>query len=202
VDVSGAFFRSIEFQQTGYYVYRLNVASFGAFPRYAEFLRHTQRVGRGVIVGQTGWQQTLQENQERLLQEWVQSSAFVALCGGNRSSSEYVDILLTNSRITATPEYRNSLIADLDARRKTQADVLREIIEHEEFKRMETSRAFVLMQYFGYLRRNPDDPPDTDFAGYNSWLAKLDSFGGDFRRAEMVKAFISSTEYRRRFGTP
>jgi hypothetical protein len=67
---------------------------------------------------------------------------------------------------------------------------------------METSRAFVLMQYFGYLRRNPDDPPDSDFAGYDFWLAKLNSFGGDFRRAEMVKAFISSTEYRRRFGTP
>ena len=202
VDVSGAFFNSIEFQQTGFYVYRLNVASFGAFPRYAEFLGHTQRAGQGVIVGQTGWQQRLQENKERLLQEWAQSSAFIALCGGNRSSSEYVDILLTNSRITATPEYRNSLIADLDARRKTQADVLREIVEHEEFKRMETGRAFVLMQYFGYLRRNPDDPPDTNLDGYNFWLAKLNQFGGDYRRAEMVKAFINSTEYRRRFGTP
>jgi Tol biopolymer transport system component len=202
VDVSGAFFNSIEFQQTGFLVHRLNVASFGALPRFAEFLGYTQRVGQGLIVGQTGWQQRLRENQDRLLQEWAQRAAFVALCGGTRSSSEYVDILLANTRIPATPEYRNSLIADLDAGRKTQADVLREIVEHEEFKRMETNRAFVLMQYFGYLRRNPDDPPDIDFAGYDFWLAKLNSFGGDYRRAEMVKAFISSTEYRRRFGTP
>jgi Tol biopolymer transport system component len=202
VDVSGAFFRSIEHQETGFFFHRLNVASFGAFPRYAVFQIFAQMVGQGVIVNQTGWQQRLQENRERLLQGWVRSSAFVTLCGGSRSGSEYVDILLTNSRIPSTPEYRNSLITDLDAGRKTQADVLREIVEHEEFKRMETSRAFVLMQYFGYLRRDPDDPPDADFSGYDFWLAKLNSFGGDHRRAEMVKAFISSTEYRRRFGTP
>jgi Tol biopolymer transport system component len=201
-DVSGAFFRSIEHQETGFYVYRLNVASFGIFPRFADYLGLAQRVGQGVVVGQTGWQQKLQENKERLLQEWAQSVAFIELCGGNRSSSEYVDILLANSHISATAEYRNSLIADLDAHRKTQADVLREIVEHTEFRRLETNRAFVLMQYFGYLRRNPDDPPDTNFDGYNFWLAKLDSFGGDFRRAEMVKAFINSTEYRKRFGTP
>jgi hypothetical protein len=56
------------------------------------------------------------------------------------------------------------------------------------------------MEYFGYLRRNPDDAPDSDFAGYNFWLSKLNQFGGDFARAEMVKAFIFSEEYGRRFG--
>jgi len=57
-----------------------------------------------------------------------------------------------------------------------------------------------LMQYFGYLRRNPNGGPDTDFNGYNFWLKKLDDNGGDFIRAEMVKAFINSVEYRARFG--
>ncbi len=62
--------------------------------------------------------------------------------------------------------------------------------------------AFVLMQYFGYLRRNPNDPPEPtlDFQGYNFWLNKLNQFNGDFRAAEMVKAFLVSTEYRQRFG--
>ena len=49
------------------------------------------------------------------------------------------------------------------------------------------------MEYFGYLRRDPDE------AGYQFWLAKLKQFGGDFVRAEMVKAFLSSDEYRARF---
>ena len=56
------------------------------------------------------------------------------------------------------------------------------------------------MQYFGYLRRNPGDPPDSDFTGYDFWLTKLNQFNGDFQKAEMVKAFISSGEYRQRFG--
>ena len=55
------------------------------------------------------------------------------------------------------------------------------------------------MQYFGYLRRDPDSAPDSNYTGYQFWLAKLDQFDGDFLQAEMVKAFIESTEYRQRF---
>jgi len=83
---------------------------------------------------------------------------------------------------------------------ETRAGVLREIAENDRFKAAELNRAFVLMEYFGYLRRDPDAAPNTDFSGYNFWLAKLNSFGGDFHAAEMVRAFIESTEYRKRFG--
>ena len=55
------------------------------------------------------------------------------------------------------------------------------------------------MQYFGYLRRNPNSAPDSDYTGYEFWLSKLNDSNGDFVKAEMVKAFISSTEYRERF---
>ena len=66
----------------------------------------------------------------------------------------------------------------------------------------ERNRAFVLMEYFGYLRRNPDAAPERDlnYAGWNFWLTKLNQFEGDFVRAEMVKAFINSDEYKNRFG--
>ena len=64
----------------------------------------------------------------------------------------------------------------------------------------ESNRAFVLMQYFGYLRRNPNDAPDGNFNGYNFWLDKLNQFNGDFLGAEMVRAFLVSDEYRHRFG--
>jgi hypothetical protein len=56
------------------------------------------------------------------------------------------------------------------------------------------------MEYFGYLRRNPTDPPDGNDNGYQFWLTKLNSFGGDFQKADMVKAFLVSGEYRQRFG--
>ena len=59
--------------------------------------------------------------------------------------------------------------------------------------------AFVLMQYFGYLRRDPNGGADRDFSGYNFWLTKLDTFNGNFQQAEMVRAFLVSREYRGRF---
>ena len=55
------------------------------------------------------------------------------------------------------------------------------------------------MQYIGYLRRNVNDPPDNNFDGYNFWLGKLNQFNGNFIQAEMVKAFIVSSEYLGRF---
>ena len=74
--------------------------------------------------------------------------------------------------------------------------------ENSTLAQQEFNRAFVLMQYFGYLRRNPNDPPEPtlDFQGYIFWLNKLNSFNGNFVQAEMVKAFLNSTEYRQRFG--
>jgi hypothetical protein len=81
-----------------------------------------------------------------------------------------------------------------------RAAVLRSVVENSQLRVAQFNRAFVLMQYFGYLRRNPNDPQDTDYTGYDSWLTKLNQFGGNFVNAEMVKAFISSGEYRQRLG--
>ena len=79
---------------------------------------------------------------------------------------------------------------------------MREIAENSQFREQEKNPAFVQMQYFGYLRRNPQDPPEEtlDLTGFNFWLRKLNDHGGDFHRAEMVKSFLVSGEYRRRFG--
>jgi hypothetical protein len=68
------------------------------------------------------------------------------------------------------------------------------VVEGATVKQAHKSPAFVLMEYFGYLRRDPDA------VGYNFWLDKLNSFNGNFVEAEMVKAFITSAEYRARFG--
>ena len=74
------------------------------------------------------------------------------------------------------------------------------VAENETLKELEKNKAFVLMQYFGYMRRNPDDPQDTDHTGYDFWLQKLNEHNGNFVSSEMVKAFIISGEYRNRFG--
>jgi hypothetical protein len=81
-----------------------------------------------------------------------------------------------------------------------RAQALRQIAEDQDLYNAEFNRAFVLAQYYGYLRRNPNDSPDSDYTGYEFWLTKLNQFNGDYIAAEMVKAFISSSEYRQRFG--
>jgi uncharacterized protein (TIGR03118 family) len=94
----------------------------------------------------------------------------------------------------AETAFRDALVAGLNGGTETRATVLRKIAESEELASNEFNRAFVTMQYFGYLRRDPDA------AGFNFWLNKLNAFNGNFVNAEMVKAFITSSEYRQRFG--
>jgi hypothetical protein len=78
--------------------------------------------------------------------------------------------------------------------------VVRAVAEDPDLLAAEGNQAFVLAQYFGYLRRNPNDLPDADYTGYDFWLGKLNQFNGNFVNAEMVKAFIVSGEYQGRFG--
>jgi hypothetical protein len=193
VNVSGAFFLSIEFLETGYFVYRLHKASFDSVPHLAPFLRDTQEVGRGVVVGQSGWEQRLEQNKQRLLAEWIERGDFKVKYDA-MTNEQYVDALNANTGNSLTPAERNNLVAGLNAGTMMRSAALRSVAENAEFTRRESSPAFVLMQYFGYLRRDPDS------RGYTFWLNKLNQFGGDFRRAEMVKAFITSGEYRSRFG--
>jgi uncharacterized protein (TIGR03118 family) len=94
----------------------------------------------------------------------------------------------------AATALRDELIDGLNSMTLTRATALRRVAEAEELRSRELNAAFVTMEYFGYLRRDPDT------AGFNFWLNKLNAFNGNFVDAEMVKAFISSLEYRQRFG--
>lgn len=207
IDTSAAFFLSIEFQTTGFLVYRLYKASLPetpqrprAIPRYREFIRDSQQIGQGVVVGNSGWQQVLETNTVNFTNDFVYRPEFLANYPATLTAAAYVDKLDAQAgRVLTFDEYfrlSNGLMAGLE----TRGSVLRKIAESQKLKDAQFSPAFVLMQYFGYLRRNPDDAPDNNFAGFDFWLAKMDQFGGDYRAAEMVKAFINSGEYRHRFG--
>jgi hypothetical protein len=108
--------------------------------------------------------------------------------------------LNTNAGGVLLPDERIQLINELSTGAKTRAQAVRTIAEDSDLVIAERNQAFVLMQYFGYLRRNPNDPQDSDYTGYDFWLTKLNQFAGNYISAEMVKAFISSDEYRHRFG--
>jgi hypothetical protein len=198
IDTSAAFFLAIEFQETGFLVHRFYRSAFNRLSRYREFVRDSQEIGRGVIVGQPGAEAQLEANKQYFADQLITRGEFTAIYGG-LTNEQYVDALNANTAGSLSASQRDALVAGLNASTETRATVLRKVADDLEFKAREFNPAFVLMQYFGYLRRNPDDPPDSNFAGYNFWLAKLDQFDGDFRKADMVKAFLLSIEYRSRF---
>jgi CSLREA domain-containing protein len=216
VNVSAAFFLSIEFQETGYLVYRDYKAAYGdaTSPNVAgtvpvirlnEFLADTQRIGRGLIVGQGDWQARLEANKSAYELEFVQRRRFTDAYPTTMTADEFVSKLDQNAGGVLSASEKSDLAASLgstpsDASKR--ASVLRAVAEDSDLHSKEFNRAFVLMEYFGYLRRNPDDAPEPtlNFAGWKFWLDKLNSFNGNFVQAEMVKAFLASDEYRHRFG--
>jgi hypothetical protein len=198
INVSAAFFLSLEFKDTGYFVYRIYKASLGRAPTFAEFALDAGQLGKNVIVGpDRAWVTILDGNKTTYTGAFLNRLEFQARYGG-LTNSQYVDKLFEIEGITPTAAERSALIDSLDNCSfaigcPTRATVLRQIVEHPAFERKIFNEAFVTMQYFGYLRRDPDD------AGFQFWLSKLNQFNGNFVEAEMVKAFISSDEYRRRF---
>ncbi len=213
VNVSAAFFLSIEFQETGYLVYRAFKAAFGdatspgvpgtvPVVRLNEFLLDTQRIGRGVVVNQGDWRTQLEANKNAYALEFVQRARFLAAFPTTMSATQFVDQLNTRAGFPLDAAERQALINELAAGNNSvaaRASVLRKVAEDPTLAEAERNRAFVLMQYFGYLRRNPNDPPDADYTGYDFWLGNLERFQGNFVQAELVKAFILSAEYRQRF---
>ncbi|HEX6183427.1 MAG TPA: Calx-beta domain-containing protein [Pyrinomonadaceae bacterium] len=309
INVSAAFFLSIEFQETGFLAYLTNKAAFGARPLFRQFERDVQNLQRGFVFGQSS-PAVLEANKRAYFDEFVTRPEFTSKFSA-MSNHQYVSTLLAENGMAPTvpnifvarlegqtpsppnttppgvfilrrdPNASNTTVrlslqlntlssaptavhingptpgggatvlhtlparefADLpltltneeinllnagqlsvDVHTQnnpnpelgaqlgpirfrvdvltealnnvtlTRAQVLRIIAESEELRRAELNAAFVQMEYFGYLRRDPDQ------AGFDFWLGKLNQFNGNYIEAEMVKAFISSAEYRQRFG--
>jgi Domain of unknown function (DUF4214) len=149
-------------------------------------------VGLNVVVGRTGWENQLETNKQAFVNVWVQRPTFVSAYGSLSDDAD-VDTLISHTGISFTTNERNALVSSLVNRTATRATVLRQIAEDPRFVSAKFNETFVMMEYFGYLRRDPD--PN----GFQFWLDKLNQFGGNFEKADMVKAFIVSGEYRDRF---
>jgi Calx-beta domain/Fibronectin type III domain len=223
INVSASFFLSIEFQQTGYLVERLYKAAYGnatgnsglngahtlpvPIVRFDEFLRDTQRIRQGVVVLQPGWEALLESNKQAYALEFVQTSRFITAFPTSLTPAQFVDQLNTRAgNVLSTSERTNAINLFGGAGNTTnttaRSQACRQVAEDNDLYNAEYNRAFVLAEYFGYLRRNPNDPPENtlDYTGFEFWLNKLNSANGNYINAEMVKAFLSSIEYRQRFG--
>jgi hypothetical protein len=158
-----------------------------------------------VVVGEGDWRARLDANKQAFAEAFVARSEFVLKYQTSMTPAQYADALYAHAVLTPTVEERSGTIAEFGSALDTsdmpaRARALRHIAESGTLHRRDVNRAYVLAQYFGYLRRNPDDAPDLNIDGYKFWLQKLNQFDGNYVNAEMVKAFLNSGEYRKRFG--
>jgi hypothetical protein len=218
---SGAFFLSPEFQYTGYFVLRMYQGALGRQPKLSEFLPDAQFVGNGIVVNGQLSAAKINQNRGDFAAQFVnctdaakyRCAEFKAIYDG-LTNQQFVDKLFETTGVNASAADRVPLVNGLNANpaTETRASVLQKIVDGtvvlgegnqqftttygQAFYEQQFTRAFVQLEYFGYMKRDPDE------AGYAFWLGKLNQFGGDFVAAEMVLAFISSPEYRARFGQP
>ncbi|MCM3873201.1 MAG: DUF4394 domain-containing protein, partial [Pyrinomonadaceae bacterium] len=207
VNVSAAFFLSIEFQKTGALVYLTHKAAVGtnspgAAPipvLYSQFEHDAQTIQQGLIFGQPNFDQVLEVNTLAFLADFVSRPQFEVAFPLTQTPAEFVDALIANTGVVFTAAEQLAAISEFfgastSADQTGRSRALRRIVSNSAFAAAEFNRTFVAMEYFGYLRRDPDAP------GFNFWLNKLNSFNGNFVDADMVKSFINSGEYRERFG--
>jgi CubicO group peptidase (beta-lactamase class C family) len=182
IEVSSAFFRSAEFQERGYFIYRFYAAALGRVPRFVEFMPDMGRV--------SGFQSAEQQeaSKQAFIDEFMARDEFTSLYASFDEPRAYVEALERTAGVTLSK--KEELVSDLASNRKTRAQVLRAVVESPEVNRKYFNQAFVVMQYFGYLRRDPD-------IHYLEWIETIASTG-DYRA--MIDGFMNSAEYRRRFG--
>ena len=181
VHVSEAFFRSAEFQQRGYFVYRFYSSAFGRKPDYSEFMPDLARVSGFLDNSQ------LEAAKIAFVNDFISRPVF-ATQYGTLSNPAYVDALINTAAVNLSN--RQVLVDGLNAGTLTRAQALRQTVESAEVYQKYYNQAFVVMEYFGYLRRDPD-------ALYTNWIQVLDANPADSRH--MVEGFVNSTEYRNRF---
>jgi hypothetical protein len=184
VGVSAAFFIELEFQDTGYFVYRLHRAAFGLRPDYAQFMPDRARVVGGA---------DLEQSKQAFADAFTLRPAFTQMYPTTLTNEQYVNRLFDTAGLFPFAAERQAEINAMNTAGRTRSQVLRNVIEINAFRQREYNPAFVLMQYYGYLRR------DIDQAGYDFWLDVVTNREpGNY--TGMVCAFITSTEYQTRFG--
>jgi len=191
IDVSAAFFRSDEFQQSGSYIYGLYVAGLGRQLSFAEL-----STDRAQMIGGP----MLEQDKEIFARSFVRRAEFVNKYTNAMTPDKFVDAILLNLQASSNVDLssrRNTLLqaynngTSLDDSRRL---VLQMVVGDDEFNQAEFNRSFVLMQYFGYLQR------DADEQGYEFWLDVINNREPNNYRG-MVCAFVTSAEYQLRFSS-
>jgi hypothetical protein len=193
IGVSAAFFVELEFQRTGSVVYRMHRAAFGTLPNTTTRANITflQFIADRALLPENS---DIAQITISFANTFVQRSGFLIAYPASLTNAQFVNKLFDTAGLTPYTTERLQQINAMTNNGRTRAQVLLDVIEIAEFKTREYNRSFVLMQYFGYLRRDPDQ------GGYDFWLGILNNPSVSNIRS-MVCAFLTSTEYQERFSS-
>ena len=206
VHVSSGFFRSTEFGERGYWSYRYYHAALGRRPQFAEFVPDMRSLSGFLSLAEQ------EAARESFVNGFMQRPEFVSIYGGLATAAnaaqfiakleEKAGVMLPETvpptQPGQPPQYgRSELIQKMGSGQLSPGQTLRAFIEQKVVFEAFFYRAFVAMQYFGYLRR------DGEQAGYDDWVDVLTNGRGsippgDFRH--LIFGFVYSEEYRLRFG--
>jgi len=226
-NTSAAFFLSPEFQNTGSFVVRVYWGTLKKLPNaqcpslpagltgqcrplYSDYVADMSEVAKGIVVNDQLDPNVINANKRAFVDQFVTRAEFKAVYDA-LNNQQFVDKLFETTGINASASDRAALVNGLTGGTETRSSVVYKVVDGtttqtggalafnttygKAFYDKEFDDAFVFMEYLGYLRRNPDQ------AGYEFWLGKLKQYG-NWADAQMVLAFISSPEYRARFGQP
>lgn len=180
-----------QFRSWSQTVYRFHVATYGSLPRYEEFVPEVESIGQNVFIGLDDQQSKLEENLRKFAEAWVEQPKFQAAYKA-MSNEQYVDALIKNADIALDPTERAGLVDKLNRREHSRAELLLDIVNKQSFVDKEQARSLVLLHYFAYLHRNPDDPPDNNLKGFNYWVQQVEKSGDS---SKLEQAFMASFEY-------
>lgn len=208
--LSANFFRSPEFQRKGSYVMYLYMVSIGQRPATVAEVTNPAKVDRphyaefmadlGSISVPNDDPVLTEQKKVQLTNAWMQRAEIKAKYDG-LSNAAFVQKLLDTAGVTVSNQ--TQLVNDLNTGAKTRAQVLRSIAESPQVDDKFYKQAFVTMEYFGYLRRDPEscfghpNPSQCGFIFHNERF-KLTA-DKDFLENTIVRGFIESPEYRNRF---
>jgi Calx-beta domain/Bacterial Ig domain len=192
IEVASAFFRSPESFDRSYFLYRFYEGALVRQPQYDEFQNDLRRL-TGFLSAEE-----LEQRKQQFAEEFVNRAEFRALYDSFANGQPFVDAVLTRvgaarpgvGAATVVASNRVSVINRLGSGQITRGQALRELMESPEVSQRFFNKAFVVVEYFSFLRRNPD-------AAYLHWINVLNTTG-DYR--EMIRGFLQSAEYRFRFG--
>jgi len=182
IAVATGFVSSPEFRDRGYFAYEMYSAVLGRLPHYSELIPDMARLNGFLSAAE------LEANKQAYISEFMMRSEDTQKYGA-LNNAQFVDALTQAGGLPNHPA-KTAWVTGLNNGTLTRAQVVRQYIDSTETYQKFLNEAVIIMDYFGFLRRDAD-------AAYQAWI-DIFNHSNDYRL--IINGFMNSPEYGLRFG--